>query len=298
VRKIRESVRTDSRLRKILSQDNDLRIRWRGTPILESVLCRDDYKRNHPCTVRKWFRAAGVERLPVSDYLARFQSSTWRKVDPELTRRWEWDARFHGDKNIKVQAASAKRAATTMMKMPDQFSNVKPEHELALKAAASALRAMAEELKTLAGWAKDYHAFCASEMKKEEGARLEAVAQARWGNDESAVEFETSLIQELGTPDGRLTFAAWCHSVGKYRQCALEQISCQIDHLSTGPTPRMRAALTIEQAKDMNRGTHLWDTRSGPMVTCSWRDYEEYLAYRKEVAKTSARVFQIAGRQP
>jgi hypothetical protein len=115
--------------------------------------------------VRKWFRAAGVERLPVSDYLARFQSSTWRKVDPELTRRWEWDARVHGDKNIKVQGASAKRAATTMMKMPDQFSNVKPEHELALKAAASALRAMAEELKTLAGWAKDYHAFCASEMK-------------------------------------------------------------------------------------------------------------------------------------
>jgi hypothetical protein len=243
-------------------------------------------------------RRRRLKGIPVSDYLARFQSSTWRKVDPELIRRWEWDARFHGDKNIKVQAAGAKRAATTMLKMPDQFSNIKPEHELALKAAAGALRAMADELKNLAGWAKDYHAFCAAEMKKEEAARLEAVAQARWGNDESAVEFETSLIQELGTQDGRLTFAAWCHSVGKYRQCALDQISCQIDHLSTGPTLRMRAALTIEQAKDMNRGTHLWETRSGPTVTCSWKDYEEYLTYRKEVAKTSARVFQIAGRQP
>jgi hypothetical protein len=234
----------------------------------------------------------------VSDYLARFQSSTWRKVDPELTRRWEWDARFHGDKNIKVQAAAAKRAATTMMKMADQFSNVKPEHELALKAAASALRAMAEEPKTLAGWAKDYHAFCAAETKKEVAARLETVAQARWDSDESAVEFETSLIQELGTPDGRLTFAAWCHSVGKYRQCALDQISCQIDHLSEGSTLRMRAALTIEQAKEMNRGTHLWETRSGPTVTYSWRDYEEYLTYRKEVAKASARIVQVAGRQP
>jgi hypothetical protein len=233
----------------------------------------------------------------VSDYLARFQSSTWRKVDPELIRRWEFDARYHGDKNIKVQAAGAKRAATTMLKMPDQFSNVKPEHELALKAAASALRAMAEELKNLAGWAKDYHAFCTEERKKEENSRLEGMARARWGDDERALQFETALIEELGTTDGRLAFATWCHSVGKYRQCAIDEISCRVDRVLSGPSLRIRAALTVEQGMD-RLAPNLWQGRSGPTVICSWGDYEEYLAYRKEVAKTSARIFQHAGRLP
>lgn len=45
-----------------LSQDNDLRIRWQGMTILDSVLCRDDYKRNHPCIVQKWRRAAGARK--------------------------------------------------------------------------------------------------------------------------------------------------------------------------------------------------------------------------------------------
>jgi len=233
----------------------------------------------------------------MTDYLTRFKSMTRRKADPELISRWEFDARYHGEKNIKAQASNAKRAATTMLKMQTQFSKIKPEHELAIRAAASALRAMAEEMTLLAAWAKDYHAFCADEQKKEETARLEALAQARWGSDEHAVKFETDVIQELGTTDGRLAFASWCHSIGKYRQCALDEISCRVDRLSPGSTLRLSAARTVEQGTDRH-GPNLWQGRNGPTVICSWSDYEAYLAYRKEVAKTSARIFEIAGRHP
>ena len=41
----------------------------------------------------------------MSDLLARFQAQTRRKADSDLIRRWEWDARYHGDKNIKIQAS-------------------------------------------------------------------------------------------------------------------------------------------------------------------------------------------------
>lgn len=232
----------------------------------------------------------------MTDYLDRFQHINRRKADAELIRRWEWDARFHGDENIKVQASNAKRAATTMDKMRGQFTNLKPEHELALGAASSALRAMAEDLKVLGAWAKDYHAFCAAEWKKEEDARLEALAQSRWGDDEEALKFECDLIEEMGSKDGQLAFAGWCHSVHKYRQCAIDDIRCRVDRLLPGPSLRIRAALTVQQGNDRT-SANLWQGRNGPTVICSWSDYEEYLAYRKEVAKTSARIVAVAGRQ-
>ena len=68
----------------------------------------------------------------MTDYLSRFDSRTWRKLDPELIRRWEWDARYNGDKTIKTQASNAKRAATTMQKTSEQFTNLKPDHTLTL----------------------------------------------------------------------------------------------------------------------------------------------------------------------
>lgn len=230
------------------------------------------------------------------DYLARFDSKSWRKLDPELIRRWEWDARFHGDKNIKTQASNARRAATMMQTTRDQFSNLKPEHELAINAAASALRAMADELKPLGGWAKEYHAFCTAEWKKEENARLEALAQARWGDDDRAVKFEADLIEELGTSEGRLAFACWCHSVAKYSQCAIDQISCGVERLMPGSSLRIRAILTVEEGRT-RREANLWQARTGLTVICSWADYEAYLAYRKEVDKASARIVAVASRQ-
>ncbi|MDM0029101.1 hypothetical protein [Variovorax saccharolyticus] len=232
----------------------------------------------------------------MSDYLSRFQAQTRRKADPELVRRWEWDARYHGDKNIKNQASNAKRTATSMQKACEQFSNLKPEHELAIKAAASALRSLAEELALLAAWAKDYHAFCAAEWKKQETQELESLAQQRWGQNDQALKFECDLIAELGTTEGQRTFAHWCHGAGRYEDCKIEEISCRVDCLLPGPTDRIRAAITVRQGNDRAMANK-WEGRNGPTVICSWADYEAYLAYRKEVARASARIVAMAGRQ-
>lgn len=229
----------------------------------------------------------------MSDYLARFQALTRRKADPDLIRRWEWDARYHGDKNIKAQATNAKRSATSMQKTREQFSNLKPEHELAINAAASALRSMAQELTLLAAWAKDYHAFCTAEWKKQEEAELEALAQGRWGDDEQALKFECDLIDELSTKDGQRAFADWCHAAGKHQDCKVEEISCRVDRLLHGSSQRIRAALTVKQGNDRTQANK-WNGVRGPTVICSWADYEAYLVYRKEVAETSARIVRRA----
>lgn len=230
----------------------------------------------------------------MTDYLARFQASTRRKADPELIQRWEWDARFHGDRNIKIQATSAKRTATSMQKVCDQFSNIKPEHELAIKAAASALRSMAHELTQLAAWANDYHAFCAAEWKKRDADELEAFAQARWGNDDQAVQFEFDLIAELGSRDGRQAFAAWCHGAGKHVDCSVENISCDIP-LRPGPSMRARAALSVREGQENRRTANKWSGIHGPTVICSWADYDAYLVFRKEVAKSSEKIVRMVG---
>ncbi|BEP35317.1 hypothetical protein GmRootV59_22880 [Variovorax sp. V59] len=229
------------------------------------------------------------------DYLNRFQAQTRRKADLELVRRWEWDARFHGDKNIKNQASNAKRTATSMRKACEQFSNVvRPEHELAVKAAASALRSMAAELELLAAWAKDYHAFCTAERKKEEAAELEALAQERWGHDDAALKFECDLFAELGTPQGQQAFANWCHAAGKHLDCKVEEISSNVEGLLRGSTDRIRAALTVKQGMDRGAANKWVGWRGQTTVICGWPDYLAYLAYRREVASTSARIVQMA----
>ncbi len=230
----------------------------------------------------------------MSDYLAKFQAATRRKADPELIRRWEFDAKYHGDKNIKVQLAGAKRTATSMAKAGKQFSNLRAEHELALRAAVSALEALVKELVPLSFWAKDYKVFCDAERKKEEAADLEAVAVARWGNDEKALQFEADLMSELGTPAGRLAFAIWVHSTGSYLVVSLSEISCTVNQLSHyGSTLRERAAETVKEGM-RSRTPNQWSGMSGPTVICPWQDYEAYLSYRREMAKTTARIVQMA----
>lgn len=230
----------------------------------------------------------------MSDYLARFQAITRRKADPELIRRWERDARYHGDESIKKQLVGAKRTATSLKKAGDQFSNLRPEHELAIKAAVSALQSLVKELEPLAAWAKDYKVFCDAEFKKERAAALEAIAFARWGNDEKAFQFEVALIEELGTNAGKLAFAKWIHSTGKYLDVGLNEISSTVNKLTYhGSTVRERAASTVEEEM-RSRTPNRWSDQRGPVVICTWQDYEAYVFYRREIAKTTARIVQMA----
>jgi hypothetical protein len=231
----------------------------------------------------------------MSDYLNQFQSKTRLKADPELIRRWEWDARFHGDKHIKTQLASAKRTATTLNKSRSQFSNLRAEQELAINAAVSAIRTLAAELTPLAAWAKAYKIFCDAERQKEDFAELDAIAQKRWGGSLEALQFELDLMKELSSSDGRIAFGQWMHLTGRHTDVKPENISCAIDRLayahgSTNGSDAHLAALTVKDG--MEKRFDRWTGINGVTVNCAWQDYEGYLAYRRDVAKTTARVMQ------
>lgn len=222
----------------------------------------------------------------MSDYLAKFQTKTRRRADPELIRRWENNARYYGDSNIKGQLANARRIATSLAKAGNQFSNLRAEHELAIKAAVSAMEALVRELEPMASWAKEYKVFFDAERKKEVAADLEAIAIARWGKDERALEFEVDLMTELGTPAGRLAFATWVHSTGKYLDVSLTEISCSIVmRADRGLTIRERAAAAVKEEMQ-SRTPNRWSDRRGPCVICSWLDYDAYVSHRREIALT------------
>lgn len=235
----------------------------------------------------------------MGEHLTKFQSQTRIKADPELIRRWEFDARFDGNRNIKNQLATAKRTATSLEKASKQFSQLRPEHELAINAATSALRALVAELTPLAAWAKDYKVFCDEQDKKARAADLDEIAKKRWGNNDSALLFELELMKELGTPEGQVAFGKWAHSVGKYNDVDVKQISCTVDRFDVSDeqkTPRARAAHAVKNG--IRTTPQRWTGLRGETVISSWEDYEAYLSYRKDVARTTARIVQMANEQP
>ena len=92
----------------------------------------------------------------MSHTLAKFRATYKARVDPELAARWDYDARSNGERHIKLQIAQAKRTATALKKAALQFANLRPEQELAIKAAASAMHALVMELEPMVAWAKAY----------------------------------------------------------------------------------------------------------------------------------------------
>ena len=228
----------------------------------------------------------------MSDYLTRFQKQSRLKADPELIQRWEWSARYHGDAKIKIELANAKRTATSMQKARTQFSHIKPEHDLAIRAAASALRSLAGDLAALATWAKAYGAFCEAERKREDAAELEATAQERWGSDESEVKFEYDLIRELVSDEGQLAFGAWCHSKGKYLSCETAEIHGPVSRIESEATVRASVARTVQRSRAERPLPNMWRGRRGNCVTCSWSDYEHYLKDRKDVSNAALRIVE------
>lgn len=231
----------------------------------------------------------------MSDYLTDFLKLTRLKVDRELIERWQFDARYHGDKNIKAQMATARRTATMLQKSIDQFTNMRPEQELAIKAAASAMRSLANDLQGLATWAKDYQIFCKAEYKKDRTVELEAIANKRWGKDMDGMNFEFGIVNELRTHTGHLAFGRWMQG---RTDCDLKRFAEAHIHDPFGSTsgterrtPRIELAEKIEEGM-RSASRHI--SFDGGHLHCSWADYEAYLLYRKQVALTTARVMQMA----
>lgn len=231
--------------------------------------------------------------------LSRFQRQTRRKADPGLIENWEWRARWHGDQDVKKELSNVKRTATTMQRAKEQFSHLKPEHRLALDAAASAMRSLAAELEALAAWAREYRVFCHKAMVQAAAAELEAFAAERWPTEE-AFRFERDLVTELRGKAGQLEFGRWMHSIGRETHIEIANISCPVRNyggsrpdaisIEAATTERTKIALEIHHAKDASR----LPLRGTNWMVGTVADYEAYLVYRKEVAETSARILQMA----
>lgn len=230
----------------------------------------------------------------MNNYLSEFQQQSRLRADPELIQRWESDARYNGDKQIKIELATAKRTATSLVKSAKQFSKLKPEHELAIRAAASAMRSLAEELSSLAIWAKAYKVFCDKRREIDVARMHDDFADKRWGADEVAFRFEHDLMQELCTMEGRIQFASWVHSTGQYLDIQLKDIYCKIDRIfSCGKTPKHRIAATLQDAESRSPD-HVLGGSTKRSVFCSYSKYEDYLRYRKDVAKTARLMLESA----
>jgi hypothetical protein len=229
--------------------------------------------------------------MVMSDLLKQFMAKTRLQADPELIERWEWDMRYHGDKNIKPQAAHARRTATALQNACDKFHHLSREQELAFKAAASGMQNLANDLTRLGEWAKSYLAFCEKARQTQRTAELEAIAGKRWGDDVGAMEFEQGVIDELQTEAGRIAFAQWMHAQGHFQHIDEAHFFLPFDssYSMTEKNPRHRLAAMIEYAMGERR------SRSSTFACCSWQSYEDYLAYRKEVANTAKRVLQMVG---
>lgn len=222
--------------------------------------------------------------------LSKYLEKNMIPVSRELVDRWESDIRHYGDTNIKAQVSHAKRTATTLSKAMGQFSHMSPEQELAIRAAASAMRSLAEDLAPLAKWAAKYKAFCDAERKREHAEDLERLAFERWGNDATAVQFEADLVHELGTKDGCLAFAEWLHSNGLHLDVPLEGISCCIERLGNGATLREKLA---DQIRENRRDSdNRWRTLHGERLIASFETYERYRAHRKDVAAKAAGILK------
>ena len=125
-----------------------------------------------------------------------------RQVNPELIDRYEWNARYHGDKDIKKELSTARRTATSLENACKQFGHLRPEHKLALDAATSAMRQLSADLSELVGWAKEYGVYCAAEHARQAAAELEAVAEKRRCNDQNCAGVDPGITTQAGLANG------------------------------------------------------------------------------------------------
>ena len=207
-----------------------------------------------------------------------------RKVNPELIDRYEWNARYHGDKDIKKELSTARRTATSLENSSKQFGHLRPEHKLALEAATSAMRQLSADLSELVGWAKEYGVYCAAEHARQAAAELEAVAEKRWGNDPKALAFEADVVAELSSRYGAVALGHWMHLLGQHLDVKPEDFSIDFDNVHNQESHHQRKVLARIIQGAMGRAPLKWAGPRGMSYSCGWGDYELYLTHRKAAA--------------
>lgn len=214
-----------------------------------------------------------------------------RKVDPELIDRYEWEARYYGEKNIKNELSTARRTATSLAKAAAEFKHLRPEHKLALDAATSAMRKLAADLAELVGWAKAYGVFCAAARAAKEAEELAAFAEKRWGSDSKAMEFEADVIVELVAQNGGEAFGHWMHSIGQHLDVQPNEFSTPFQSVHVRESHNQRMALARVLRSAIDHPPNKWKGMRGMTYICGWKDYEMYLEHRKAAVVAANMLF-------
>jgi hypothetical protein len=234
------------------------------------------------------------------DTVEQFHKQTRRRANPALIERWEFHVRFDGDKKIKAELAQARRISTQLDKACAAFSNLSPEQVLSFKAAASNMRKLADDLSTLAFWARDYSAFYQRERKREQEAEYSAKARNRWGDDPAKFDFERGLIREIRDGGNDAHFLAWLQKQPAFDNYEIKRIIAPFSNYpnDTGLNNQIEVMRFLVESHTERRYF------SGGYAHASTRDFEDYLKYRLEVrdaalsqiahAKTSAAVMPFA----
>jgi hypothetical protein len=125
------------------------------------------------------------------------------KVNTELASQYRYDARYNGAERPKKDAATARRAATTLKNSMDTFYSLRPEQCLALKAAASVLSTLAADLDGVAAWAKSYKAHCDAERVRMQNEAEDALAEKLWAGDDAEMLDDARELVELFSAAGK-----------------------------------------------------------------------------------------------
>ena len=125
------------------------------------------------------------------------------KVNAELVEQYRSRASYYGAERPKKDAATARRAATTLKNSLDTFNSLKPEQCLALKAAANVLYTLAADLDGVTAWAKAYKVHCDAERLREQREAEDAIAEKLWAGDDAAMLSDVRELGELFSTPGR-----------------------------------------------------------------------------------------------
>lgn len=151
-----------------------------------------------------------------------------KAVNQELIEKYAFYAQYYGERDAKIDLACARRTATTLEKTARSFTQLSEKDHRALLETASAMRRLAGELQAIVTWAKAFFAHCERERKQEKDELCRAQAFLRWQGNAEACAFEASIIEELMTKEGRISFAQWMHSTGQYRSISPENFAFNV----------------------------------------------------------------------
>lgn len=226
-----------------------------------------------------------------SSYLERYTATTRQKVDMALADRFDYLMRREGDKPIRQRMAQARRAATSMETLLQDFKDLPIDQLTQLQGSAKVLRKLAEGMEGLARFAKGYKVFYDAEVKREHEERLDAFASKRWGTDDAAMLFEWDLLKELERQEGQSELGRWMHGRNRFTEVGIGNFLPPFHGFPMeGKDKRSEAAWRLWN--DLGQHTKLGFNDTHCHV--GMQEYERYLEERKAAASLAKTILNSA----